>query len=400
MKIDDIRDKLKNVRVAERTNVGNFFTLKPADGLICPIYNKTQWSEGDIVFTLFNFNFGRDPIIGFWGGIENGINIKIDKLMTLTSENLKQLEKNPMIEDGELEYLVKRADIVVLYMSKIIEGYKSNWYFFCTSRGILTAIVNLSEVSKAEANFYHDLFASALPIGAKEETSIDQRQAKPTQQPANKKVEVKRDAEKEKLERVTQRYEEKCSSLQKAVDEACKKRDKIKEQQEKDPELQLLSEELQAKTKSLESTKSELASMSFIAFLKKKEANERIAQLEQDIVAIKNKIASTKSERKRTLQGAEDAVNKAQNELTEFRQQKDSKIKELMEDDTLELVFNIIVAYGPMTLSQIQQSNPVLSQMSNLRVAALVRELVSRNRIEKILEGRESYYQVNVSLLE
>lgn len=152
---------MKSDQVIDRLQIDSFFSIVPCNGLMVAEHNLTRYSEHDSVTELFNTSYGRMPALKFFGGFENGVEIRWFRTM---SENELDHWDRSTLNDAEL--LVDHPDLLVYSKKETLEGTPMTLYYFITRYAALYATVNHSDISPAEAKSYHDMFATALPLSA------------------------------------------------------------------------------------------------------------------------------------------------------------------------------------------------------------------------------------------
>lgn len=154
---------MANATVADRIHFGPFFSVAPVAGLMVADHKKEEYEEGDIVAEIFNTSFGREPELGLFGGFSNGINIKVSKLLELSAEQLESMAES-IKNDEKYESVTERPDIFVGKFSVEVQHERGEGYVIVTRKGVLSAVVDLGIVSRAEADSYRKMFATAQSI--------------------------------------------------------------------------------------------------------------------------------------------------------------------------------------------------------------------------------------------
>lgn len=200
---------MAKVTKADRIVFADFFSVDPVDALMVAEHKKAKFEDDDIVAELFTPKFGRELELGFLGGFQNGFDLVVSKVAELTSEQIAKIALDGFGEEYQL--VAKRPGIAVLTMTKTMNGETARAYVFFTCHGVLRCIIDLGAISKAEADYYHNMFVSAQAIGVSESgSSADDKKAEEPKPSAE-------DIEEEKLraarEKETKRVEEQISTL-------------------------------------------------------------------------------------------------------------------------------------------------------------------------------------------
>ena len=59
------------------------------------------------------------------------------------------------------------------------------------------------------------------------------------------------------------------------------------------------------------------------------------------------------------------------------------------------VIYNVLAENGgKMTISEMQKANAELSELSNQRISALVRQLVADGKVERVEEKRKAYFHI------
>jgi hypothetical protein len=167
----------------DRIEFAPFFSVAPVNGLMVAAHRKENYEKDDIIAEVINTNFGRTPELKLFGGFANGIDISVSEPKELNANQLKQVAENAK-SSNQFEMIVERSDILVCTTSFPAEGHQYQCYVFITPKGILKSLVPLDIMSKAEADSYRKMFASALPMGASTDKQQTGKTSHQTQQEA------------------------------------------------------------------------------------------------------------------------------------------------------------------------------------------------------------------------
>lgn len=99
--------------------------------------------------------------------------------------------------------------------------------------------------------------------------------------------------------------------------------------------------------------------------------------------------------------GALDFINH-EVELLAKKSGKTGKTKVQKENEVLvEQVFDELVTMGkPMTVTELQGASEFFAQFSNQKLSALLKKLKDAERIDKVVEGKKSYFSAKVEVIE
>ena len=99
--------------------------------------------------------------------------------------------------------------------------------------------------------------------------------------------------------------------------------------------------------------------------------------------------------------GALDFINH-EVELLAKKSGKTGKTKVQKENEVLiEQVFDELATMDkPMTVSELQGASEFFAQFSNQKLSALLKKLVDAERIDKVVEGKKSYFSAKVEVIE
>lgn len=99
--------------------------------------------------------------------------------------------------------------------------------------------------------------------------------------------------------------------------------------------------------------------------------------------------------------GALDFINH-EVELLEKKSGKTGKTKVQKENEALvERIFvELAVMDKPMTVTELQGASEFFAQFSNQKLSALLKKLVDAERINKVVEGKKSYFSKKVEVAE
>lgn len=200
---------MAKVTKADRIAFAHFFSVDPVDALMVAEHKKEKFEDGDIVAELFTPKFGRELELGFLGGFQNGFDLKVNQIVELTPEQIASIDEKKFGEEYQL--LAKRPGIAVLMMTKTINGETARAYLFFTCHGALSCIIGLDEISKAEADYYHKMFASAQAVGLSE--SGNSADDKKPEAPKPSAEDIANEKLREAREKETKRVEEQIGTL-------------------------------------------------------------------------------------------------------------------------------------------------------------------------------------------
>lgn len=99
--------------------------------------------------------------------------------------------------------------------------------------------------------------------------------------------------------------------------------------------------------------------------------------------------------------GALDFINH-EVELLAKKSGKTGKTKVQKENEVLvEQVFDELVTMGkPMTVTELQGASEFFAQFSNQKLSALLKKLKDAERIDKVVEGKKSYFSAKVEEID
>lgn len=99
--------------------------------------------------------------------------------------------------------------------------------------------------------------------------------------------------------------------------------------------------------------------------------------------------------------GALDFINH-EVELLAKKSGKTGKTKVQKENEVLvEQVFDELVTMGkPMTVTELQGASEFFAQFSNQKLSALLKKLKDAERIDKVVEGKKSYFSAKVENID
>jgi hypothetical protein len=99
--------------------------------------------------------------------------------------------------------------------------------------------------------------------------------------------------------------------------------------------------------------------------------------------------------------GALDFINH-EVELLEKKSGKSGKTKVQKENEALvERIFvELAIMDKPMTVTELQGASEFFAQFSNQKLSALLKKLVDAERINKVVEGKKSYFSKKVEVAE
>lgn len=145
-----------------RISIGGFFTVEPTDALITANVQQDHYDIGDTITTLFDTTGGREVEMGLFGGIENGLKIKVNEYHNISDDDLRVTCEGQR-KEGEFQVLAYRPGILVLSRDYEQEGQWINGYLVITKKAMLSGYV-LGRIPKAEKEHYDRIFASAAPV--------------------------------------------------------------------------------------------------------------------------------------------------------------------------------------------------------------------------------------------
>lgn len=173
-----------------------FFSVDPVDGLMIATNKKEKFSKGDMIADIFTTQFGRELQLAFLGGFENGVRLTLSSEWDYPYEQFKQIDLSEIAKTmPDHNIAVQKPGLLVLETKKVIDGTSVRIYKFIVCKGIVSTYLDLDEMSRAEASFYHNLFLSAQPMeegggeGAQEAPENKQEQKKPQAPAADLKAE-------------------------------------------------------------------------------------------------------------------------------------------------------------------------------------------------------------------
>lgn len=99
--------------------------------------------------------------------------------------------------------------------------------------------------------------------------------------------------------------------------------------------------------------------------------------------------------------GALDFINH-EVELLEKKSGKSGKTKVQKENEVLieQVLDELATMDKPMTVTELQSASEFLAQFSNQKLSALLKKLVDAERIDKVVEGKKSYFSAKVEVAE
>ncbi|MBR3332930.1 MAG: hypothetical protein IKG23_01450 [Clostridia bacterium] len=340
---------------------GQYFSLKGMKGVIYGNTNKTEYEKKDEVTTLFIMGLGKEPEMGILGGIENGLKIRFNAggpisdnqigsvLQSLTSSGYQTLKKEPGI--GVAAGTETEGASTVRAYALIT---RNGWFTGC-----------LTDPSPAECKAYDQLLTTALPGG--EEPPPEPKQQKNTKaDPAETKKNIEfaekqiqeAEAQINLLEDKLNRRKKEIEGLKQKAKQARKLADQKKAEFQKKWEDQKDfysgdTYRLQKHIESLEFNiglqKDIINGLGLFAFKARKEQKERLAEIEAEVAALKEKNTKTKEIsskrdtewepiRKQYIDPANEAEAKygnAQDEIDEMQEDLNSTRKQLQKYQTL-----------------------------------------------------------------
>ncbi len=149
-----------------RTKIGNYFTLLGTNGMVMANVEKEKYDEGDILVTLFDTTGGREMEMGFFGGIDNGLTIKVNQLGEADNDELKQMLKESQDRFGRYEFkiLLEKPGIFAFRYQQTIEGRLARAYIVITCRGIFSGTI--IDAPSTELMHYDQVIGSAELVGS------------------------------------------------------------------------------------------------------------------------------------------------------------------------------------------------------------------------------------------
>ena len=96
--------------------------------------------------------------------------------------------------------------------------------------------------------------------------------------------------------------------------------------------------------------------------------------------------------------GREDLINFINHELEllDNRANRNTLTKTQKENlETIEVIYDTLAKLAkPVTITEIQEANNELGELSNQKVSALLKKLVDSNRVVKVTEKSKSYFSI------
>ena len=429
------------VQERERIEIGSFFTLKALPDFFFVFAQKERYEKGDEIASLVDTRRGRQPALGFFGGLEEGMVIRCSHLEEFTDDQVRKLIDSFVKEQKSTEgfaSLVNLDHFGILAMNQKNESENIRFYFIFTNKGIITA--NVSGASTLECKDYDELFSTGLPFG------MDL----PDTEICDGNIMVKPKKSKSKAISI----DDEIDKAIKRVEEALKKSENVLKQKTKadkaarhahahlDSDIERNEKELKAceeKRESLQKEKmqaeSDIASSGLFAFGRKKDLREKAESLAAEVasekrkaVRLKRKLEWSKEDLCRELEQAEmlitldtdfsewmkykDTLVEIGHKLEEAKSKcreegfvwqapalpaepacKDKPRKIPMPFNYSRLVISILEnASEPLTISEIRAKDDMLRLLDNAAVASIVRGLGTQ--VEKVPDKREYRFKL------
>ncbi len=296
----------KNV---SRLSIGGFFTMAPMNGLIMANVQKETFAKNDVVTTLFDTTGGRQMEMGFFGGIQHGMQIMVKGIQDLSNDDIKNIHEK-VKDDDKYKVLAVKPGILVTKTENDIDRKLIYVYYIFTNKAILFAFVD-DAIPQAETEHYDRLFASAAPEASAPDVETSKSASVPASPAPHKDTPnpsaggSKKSLLQRNIDAISNEIKAVSDNLQQAKDllnediTLNEKERTLKEQwngklQSEQQKLSKAEKDGKQTDQDLAAAKAQLSSLGIFAFGKKKELRSRIETLNQQQGELRNQIKKLK----------------------------------------------------------------------------------------------------------